>query len=123
MTVEDEVRAVSLAWDIALMSNNAALVADFMTDEWVYVGPHGMSTKVDITGWITSGRLVHETMTVQGQPRVASVGDAVIVTARKAGSGSWDAAPCAGEEWISEVYACRDGHWRCALSQKTAASP
>jgi hypothetical protein len=40
MTVGDEVRAVSATMDQALIANDAALVATFMTADWVYVGPH-----------------------------------------------------------------------------------
>ena len=122
MTLEDEVRAVSAAWDEALIGNDASLVASFMTDDWVYVGPDGVSPKSDIIGWIASGRLAHYTMTVLGADRVVRAGDAVLVTARKASSGTWDGVPYTADEWISEVYVRRDGRWRCVLSQKTGAA-
>jgi ketosteroid isomerase-like protein len=41
MTVEDDVWAVSEAWDAALIRNDVPLVATFMTDDWVDVGPTG----------------------------------------------------------------------------------
>jgi ketosteroid isomerase-like protein len=121
MTVEDDVRAVSAAWDAALVRNDAPLVASFMTDDWVYVGPTGATPKADIIGWIASGRLVHHTMTVVGDERVVLAADTVLVTARKVSSGAWDGAPYSADEWISEVYLQTDGAWRCALSQKTPA--
>lgn len=121
MTVEDDVRAVSAARDAALIGNDASLIASFMTDDWVYVGPTGATPKADIIGWIASGRLVHHSMTVAGGERVASAADTVVVTARKVSSGSWDGVPYTADEWISEVYVQTDGAWRCAFSQKTAA--
>jgi ketosteroid isomerase-like protein len=121
MTVEGDVRAVSAAWDAALIRNDAPLVASFMTDDWVYVGPIGATPKAEIIGWIVSGRLAHHTMTVVGDERVVLAGDTVLLTARKVSSGTWDGAPYTADEWISEVYVRTDGGWRCALSQKTAA--
>ena len=122
MTVEDEVRAVSAAWDEALVGNDAALVASFMSDDWVYVGPSGPTSKADIIGWIASGRLRHHSMSVVGVDRVVSAGEAVVVTARKASSGLWDGVPYTADEWISEVYVQTDGRWRCVLSHKTAVA-
>jgi ketosteroid isomerase-like protein len=119
MTVEDEVRAVSAAWDEALIRNDAALVASFMTDDWVYVGPQGPTPKADIIGWIASGRLIHHTMTPVGLDRVVRAGDTVLVTARKASSGVWDGVPYTVEEWISEVFVRTGGRWRGAFSQRT----
>jgi ketosteroid isomerase-like protein len=123
MTVEDDVRAVSAAWDAALIRNDASLVAGFMTDDWIYVGPGGATPKADIIGWIASGRLAHHTMTVVGGERVVPAGGAVLLTARKVSSGTWDGAPYTADEWISEVYVQTDAGWRCAFSQKTAALP
>jgi ketosteroid isomerase-like protein len=121
MTVEDEVRAVSAAWDAALLRNDAAVVAGFMTDDWVYVGPTGATPKADVIGWIASGRLAHHTMAVTSGERVVAAAGTVLLTARKVSSGSWDGAPYTADEWISEVYVRTGDGWRCALSQKTAA--
>jgi ketosteroid isomerase-like protein len=122
MTVADEVRAVSAAWDEALIRNDAAQIASFMTDDWVYIGPDGATPKADIIGWIGSGRLAHHRMAVVGTDRVVRAGDAVLVTARKSSAGVWDGMPYTADEWISEVYIRTDGQWRCALSQKTAVA-
>jgi ketosteroid isomerase-like protein len=112
---------VSAAWDAALIRNDAPLVAGFMTDDWVYVGPTGPTARADLVGWIASGRLAHHTMTVVGGVRVAAAADTVLLTARKASSGTWDGAPYTADEWISEVFVQSGGVWRCALSHKTAA--
>jgi len=122
MSVEDEVRAVSAAWDAALLSNDASLVSSFMTDDWVYVGPEGATAKSDLIDWIASGRLAHYSMTAVAQDRVVRAGDTVLITARKTSSGRWDGGEYAADEWISDVYVHAEGRWLCALSQKTAAS-
>ena len=122
MTIEDEVRAVSAAWDAALISNDASLVSSFMTDDWVYVGPEGATPKDDLIDWIASGRLAHHSMGAVTRDRVARAGDTVLVTARKASSGRWDGVEYTADEWISDVYVRAEGGWLCALSQKTAAN-
>ena len=121
MTAEEKVRALSAAWDAALVRNDAPLVASFMTDDWVYVGPNGVTSKSDIIGWIASGRLVHHTMVVIGGERVLRAANTVLLTARKKSSGEWDGIPYEADEWISEVFVQVGENWRCALSQKTAA--
>jgi ketosteroid isomerase-like protein len=119
VTVEDEVRGFWAVRDEALVGNDAALIASYMTDDWVYVGPDGITPKADIIGWIASGRLAHHTMDAVGADRVVRAGDAVVVTARMASSGTWDGVPYTADEWISEVYVRVDGRWLCAFSQKS----
>jgi uncharacterized protein (TIGR02246 family) len=122
MSVEEEVRAASAAWARALVGSDAPTVAGFMTDDWVYVAADGITSRADIVEWITTGRLVHHSMEVVGEARVAAAGDSVLVTARKASSGTWDGVEYTADEWISEVYVVVDGRWRCALSHKTPAN-
>jgi uncharacterized protein (TIGR02246 family) len=118
MNPEAEVLSVSAAWDAALVANDAEAFAGFVTDDWVYVGPAGATTKADVIGSIARGRLAHHTMRTIGSPRVAAYDDTVIVTARKASSGAWDGVTYAADEWISEVFVRQDGRWRCAISHK-----
>jgi hypothetical protein len=123
MTVEAEVRAFSALRDEALVTNDAARIAGYMTDDWVYVGPNGITPKADIIGWIVSGRLAHHTMTTVGPDRAVRVGDAVVVTARKVSSGVLDGVAYTADEWMSEIYVRVDGSWRCAFSQKSPIEP
>jgi hypothetical protein len=73
MGSEDDVRALSAAWDQALVANDPERVASFMIDDWVYVGPDGVTPKADIIGWIASGRLRHD-RTPRSTSRQATVG-------------------------------------------------
>lgn len=57
-------------------------------------------------------------MELVGTARVARYGDAIVVTARKASTGSWDGAPYSADEWISEVFVQRHDRWPCVLSHK-----
>ena len=120
MSIEVDILAISAAWDAALVANDADQVASFMADDWVFVGPNGVTRKDDLIDWISTRRLVHHTMEVVGSPRVARYGDAIVVTARKASTGRWDAVPYGADEWISEVFVLQD-RWRCVLSHKAPA--
>jgi ketosteroid isomerase-like protein len=120
MSTEDDVRATSAAMCEALIRNDASLVASFMTDDWVHVAATGVTTRADIIGWIASGRLAHHSVTVVSE-RLVRAGDAVLVTTRRASSGSWDGTPYTADEWVSDIYVKTDGRWRCALSHKTHA--
>ena len=121
MSIKADILAISAAWDAALIANDADDVASFMADDWVFVGPTGITRKDDLIGWIAARRLVHHTMEVVGTPRVARHGNAIVVTARKASTGSWDAVPYRADEWISEVFVRQDGRWACVLSHKAPA--
>ena len=118
MDLRAEILACSSAWDTALLANDAQAFATFVTDDWVYVGPTGPTSRADLLSWIEAGRLVHHTMRTVGKPRVVVHGDAAIVTAHKTSSGTWDGSAYEADEWISEVYTRDDGRWRCVLSQK-----
>jgi ketosteroid isomerase-like protein len=121
MTNEAEILAVAATRDAVLVTNDAAAIAGYMTDDWVYVGPTGATPRADLIGWISTGRLAHHAMETLGRPRVAAYGDTVIVTAHKTSRGTWDGVAYTADEWISEVYVRRDGQWRCAFSQKCPA--
>jgi ketosteroid isomerase-like protein len=123
MTPEDEVRTVSAAWDEALIANDAAAVASFMTADWAYVGSNGVTPEADIIGWIASGWLRHDSMMVIGRDRAVRAGDGVVLTARKASTGVWDGVPYTADEWISEFYVRTRAGWRCVLSHKATAAP
>jgi ketosteroid isomerase-like protein len=118
MNVETEILAFSAEWDAVLVTNDAEGVASFMADDWVYVAHDGITTKVDLIGWIASGRLAHHSMETVGTPRIAVHGDTVIVSARKASTGTWEGAAYRADEWISEVFVRQDGSWRSVLSHK-----
>jgi uncharacterized protein (TIGR02246 family) len=119
MGSEDDVRALSTQWDEALLANDPERMASFMTDDWVYVGPDGVTPKADIIGWIASGRLRHDRMTSVGSDHMVHAGSTIVLTVRKTSAGTWEGSPYSADEWITEVYVRTADGWRCALSQKT----
>ncbi len=118
---EEELLAISAAWDAALVANDAGGVASFMADEWVFVSPSGITPKAELIELIAVGRLAHHAMEPVGPPRVAMHREMAILTARKASRGALDGVPYTADEWISEVFIRRDERWTCVLSHKAAA--
>jgi ketosteroid isomerase-like protein len=121
MTIEEQVLATAAEWDRVVVGNDADEVGAFMTDEWVYVDSTGPVARADILGWIASGRLAHHSMRVDGEQRIARAGDAVVLTARKTSTGSWEGTSYVADEWISQVWVETPAGWRCAFSHKTDA--
>jgi ketosteroid isomerase-like protein len=119
VSIASEVQAVAAAFDEALVGNDASLIADFMTDDWVYVGPEGPVAKADLIGWIASGRLAHHTMKAASPERVVEMGDALLVTSRRVSTGLWEGEAYTADEWISDIWVRSEGSWRCAFSQKS----
>jgi uncharacterized protein (TIGR02246 family) len=119
VSIEADIIAISAARDAALVANDASAIASAMTDDWIYVGPTGTTTKADIVGSIATGRLAHHTMDTVGPVRVAVHGDTAIVTAHRASTGSWDGVAYTEDEWMTDVYVRQGGRWLCALSHKS----
>jgi ketosteroid isomerase-like protein len=122
MTIEDEIRATGEAFDRALLANDAEAVGRFMADDWVYVGPDGITPKADIIGAIASGRLRHTVFETIGADRIVIRGTIVILTTRRRTAGTWDGVAYTTNEWLSEVYEKVDGRWVCVLSHKADAT-
>jgi ketosteroid isomerase-like protein len=118
MNIDVEVLAVSAAWDAALVADDAVAFAGFVTDDWVYVGPSGVTTRAEVIDWIAGGRLSHHTMRTIGPPRIAVHRDTAVVSARKTSSGTWGGDAYTADEWITEVFVRQGGRWRCMLSHK-----
>jgi ketosteroid isomerase-like protein len=119
MTIEEQVRAAAAEWDRIVVGNDADEVGSFMADDWVYVDSTGPVTRADILAWIATGKLAHHSMQVVGEQRVARAGNAVVLTARKTSTGSWEGTPYSADEWISQVWVPTPDGWRCAFSQKS----
>ncbi|GAA2276029.1 hypothetical protein GCM10009853_032670 [Glycomyces scopariae] len=116
-----EVEVVAEEFGRVLLGNDASLIAEYFTDDWVYVGPDGMVPKADLIEWISSGRLAHHTMEAVGPERTVVTRDAVLVTCRRTSTGAWEGEPYATDEWITDLWVRSGGTWRCAFSQKTPA--
>ena len=65
-------------WNVAMCSNDAERIGDFMADDWVIVSESGVSTKAEFLGFVASGDLTHSAMDRVGRARVRFFGDVAL---------------------------------------------
>jgi hypothetical protein len=53
--------------------------------------------------------------------RVMAYDDVTIVIAHGVNSGHYTGQPFTSDEWITDVFARREGRWRCVLTHLTPA--
>jgi hypothetical protein len=54
-----------------------------------------------------------------GVPDARIYGDVAVVVAHGSNQGQWQGCPFEADEWVTEVFGCRDDGWRCAVSALT----
>ncbi|MGW0645572.1 MULTISPECIES: nuclear transport factor 2 family protein [Streptomyces] len=110
-------------WAAAIVANDAARIAGFMADEWVIVAESGITEREAFLGHVRSGDLTHSAMEAITPPRVRVHGDTALVTARITNTAHYGGQRFDADEWTTDVFVRRDGHWRCVLSHITPAAP
>ncbi|MFU0442241.1 nuclear transport factor 2 family protein [Streptomyces sp. BG2AG] len=118
---DDHARLASVvdARAAAIVANDADRIGAFMADEWVIVSESGITDRDAFLAFVASGDLTHSAMRAVTPPRIRVHGDTVRITnTARYGGRRFDA-----DEWTTDVFVRRDGHWRCALSHITPAAP
>jgi ketosteroid isomerase-like protein len=113
-------KAVSAAWDQAMVSNDAEAIGRFMAEDWVIISEHGVMTKEKFLAVVASGDLTHETFTGE----IISVrqhGEAAVLTGRVRNNGHYKGQPFSSDEWTTDVFVKRHGTWLCVHSHITTA--
>jgi ketosteroid isomerase-like protein len=118
--LRNDVEKLEREWSEAIVSNDAASIGRFMSDDWVIVGQSGISQKDDFLALVASGDLTHEAMNGNVE-RVRVYGDVAVVTLRGTNSGHYKGEMFNSDEWITDVFQKRNGSWRCVLTQLTPA--
>ncbi len=121
--VEEQLLAVGKAWAEAIVANDAARIATFVTDDWVIVSESGISAGTNLLTLVASGDLTHSAMEVVGQPRISILGATATVTARITNTAHYQGRRFDADEWTTDVYVRRDDRWLCALTHYTSATP
>ncbi|MGA6173731.1 nuclear transport factor 2 family protein [Streptomyces sp. NPDC012600] len=111
------------AWAAAIVANDAERIAAFMADEWVIVSESGITDRDTFLAFVTSGELTHSAMRAVTPPRIRVHGDTAVVTARITNTAHYGGRRFDADEWTTDVFVRRDGHWRCVLSHITPAAP
>lgn len=118
--LQNEFEKLGDAWSQAIVSNDAESIGSFMADEWVIVGESGITNRGKFLALVASGELTHEAM--EGHVRrVRTYGDVAVVNVRGTNNGHWKGQPFTSDEWITDVFAKRDGRWQCVLTHLTSA--
>src|SRR5687768_2795668 len=106
-------------WAEAMVSNDAAAIGSFMTDEWVIVSERGISTKQEFLSFVESGALTHSAFEMASDARVRQYGDTAVMTIRVTNTAHFGGQQFDADEWTSDVFVKRDGKWLCVLSHIT----
>lgn len=107
-------------WSQAIVSNDAAAISRFMSDDWLIVGQSGITDKNSFLTLIESGDLTHEMM--QGDVKsVRAYKDVAIAIARVTNNGHFKGQPFTSDEWVTDVFERRGGRWQCVLTHLTPA--
>jgi uncharacterized protein (TIGR02246 family) len=116
MSAEDELRQTVEAWDRAMLSNDAARIGEFMSDDWVITGSDGRrQTKQGFLAVVASGALTHHTMESKGL-EVRIYGDAAVVLAHGVSAGAFAGQSFSENERQSNVFVKQGGKWRCVMT-------
>lgn len=115
-----ELEKLEREWSQAIVSNDAEAIGSFMADEWLIVGQSGITDKKSFLSLVASGDLTHEMM--EGDvKKVMDYNDVAIVIARVVNTGHYKGQPFTADEWATDVFARREGCWRCVLTHLTPA--
>jgi ketosteroid isomerase-like protein len=114
--LETDLIATAHAWDAAMVSNDAAAIGRFMTDDWIIVGADGsVEGKARLLSLIASGDLTHDVMTSE-EFTVRIYPDVAIVIAKGVSGGEFKGARFRETERASNVFIRRDDTWICVLT-------
>lgn len=119
--VHADLAAVAEAWAAAIVSNDAARIASFTTDDWAIVSESGIASKDEFLALVASGQLTHSAMDIVSRPRIRVHGDTAVFSVRMTNTAHYGGRRFDADEWTSDVFVKRDGRWLCLLSHITAA--
>lgn len=114
-----EFQALLDDWAAVIVANDADRIAAFAEPDWELVTPESGPMPLDrFLAVVRDGSLTHSEMTFDVRS-VRRHGDTAVVVAHGTNHGEWNGEPFSADEWVTELFVRRDGHWRCALSALT----
>jgi ketosteroid isomerase-like protein len=114
-----ELQKLDKEWSDAIMKNDAGAIGQFMSDDWVIIGPEGnVIERSRFLEVIKSGDLTHESM--ESDDWIVRVyGDTALVTAQANSKGKYKGQVFETHERSTSVYIRKEGRWHCVLTQLT----
>jgi ketosteroid isomerase-like protein len=117
---EQDVLAISHAWQRAIVANDTESIRRFTTDDWVLVDHTGLGTRTQFLDLVASNELTHSAMqSVEGSERVRIYENTAIVTSRVTNTAHYHGQTFFADEWTTDIYQRTDSGWKCVLSQIT----
>jgi ketosteroid isomerase-like protein len=118
----DELIAIADGWARAIVSDDAARIARFMSDDRVIMSESGIATREQFLALVSSGRLSHSAMDRVGEARIREFGDTALLTMRQTNTAHFEGRRFDADEWGTDVFVRSEGRWVCVLSQITAVA-
>jgi ketosteroid isomerase-like protein len=119
----DELVAVTLEWDQAMVANDADAIGRYMADDWVIVGSDGrVGNRTTFLDLVRSGALSHDVMESHDLD-IRLYGDTAVVIARGISGGRYQGQPFREIERVSCVFVRGAGGWRCVLTHLSRLPP
>ncbi|NEU09178.1 alpha/beta fold hydrolase [Flavihumibacter sp. R14] len=121
MKPEAELLLFGQQWDRAMEANDAAIIGEFMSDDWVIVGTEGgITSKADFLEAISSGDLTHNRMD-SDETRIKVYDNTAVVTSRGTSAGEYKGQPFHLYEWSTSMFIKQGEKWSCVLTMLTPA--
>lgn len=121
MNVEEELKKTCRDWDRAMVTNNAAGIGSYMSDQWVSVGTDGnITNKASFLGMIATGDLEHTVMD-SDEMIIKIHGDVAIVITKGTSAGNWKGETFSLYEWSKNVFIKEQGKWLCISTMLSPA--
>lgn len=118
-----EVAAVAREWDRAMVGNDADIIGQFMSQDWVIIGSDGRIIDRDRFLFVVrSGMLTHDVMESH-EVNVRVYGDAAVMTARGISGGMFQGNAFREVERVSCVFVRQEGKWRCVHTHLSRLAP
>ncbi len=112
---------VAERWSKALTANDVEAIGSFMSEDWVIVGPDGVTAKHDFLPHVASGDLTHQAMDLVSEARIEIYGEVAVLTGRVTNNGHYKGTAFSADEWTTDVFRKEGETWLCVLSHITPA--
>ncbi|MFI6999648.1 nuclear transport factor 2 family protein [Nocardia sp. NPDC050175] len=121
-TIEDRLVALLDEWMAAIVTNDAARIAAYMTDDWIMVSENGITPAARFLALVKSGVLSHSAMQRVSAATIEYRGNVAVLTVRATNTARFQGKRFDADEWTTDIFVETEQGWRCSLTHITAVS-
>ncbi|KAA8885134.1 nuclear transport factor 2 family protein [Nocardia colli] len=122
-TIKDRLVALLDEWMAAIVTNDAARIADYMTDDWIMVSENGITPAARFLTLVETGALSHSAMQRTSDAATFEYrGNVAVLTVRATNTAHFQGKRFDADEWTTDVFVETEQGWRCSLTHITAVS-